>query len=272
MNKKYAITVITSTLNCESDLAKTCKSIKSQTYDDVQWIVIDGASVDGTLNVIQSNQDVITNWISEPDSGIYDAWNKACKLIQGQWVIFLGAGDELYAPNTFELIIGGLNELTDDVVIGYGNVYQILDGEVLYKYLQVDLKKWDDYRPSLPSHQGVFQRAALFDKSKPFDDSYKVVADSKFLLTALIGAKAKYFDIDICKMMPDGVSSSDNKVVLVKDEWLRLEKDLGYKIPFFKRVKYLLTVFLKNFLLKLIGPYAVIFLRNLKRKFLKILD
>ncbi len=268
MNKKYAITVITSTLNCESDLIKTCKSIKSQTFNDVQWIVIDGASIDRTLNVIKSNQDVITDWISEPDSGIYDAWNKACKLIQGQWVIFLGAGDELYASNTFELMMDKLFELADDVVIGYGNVYQILDGEVLYKYLQVDLKEWDDYRPSLPSHQGVFQRAALFSKLKPFDDSYKVVADSKFLLTALMGAKAEYFNIDICKMMPGGVSSRDNKIVLVKHEWLRLEKDIGYKIPLYRRIKYLLTVFLKNFLLKLFGPYAVTLLRNLKRKFL----
>jgi hypothetical protein len=161
--------------------------------------------------------------------------------------------------------------LAHDVVIGYGNVYQILDGEVLYEYLQVDLNKWDDYRPSLPSHQGVFQRAALFNKFKPFDDSYKVVADSKFLLTALMGAKAEYFDIDVCKMMPGGVSSSDNKVVFVKDEWLRLEKDLGYKIPFWRRIKYLLTVFLKNSLLKFIGPNAVTSLRNIKQKFSKIL-
>jgi len=266
LKNNASITIITSTLNCAVDLIDTCNSIRNQSYKNFQWIVVDGNSVDETLNVIQLNQDLITNWISEPDNGIYDAWNKACKLIQGEWVIFLGAGDEFYSSSTLEIMLTKLTGLTDDVVIAYGNVYQYLDNKVIYEYGRVNLDQWEDFRPKLPAHQGVFQRATIFDQPKPFDDTYKVVADSKFLLLALRRANAEYFDVDICKMLPGGVSSRDDRASIVKNEFLRLEKDIGYRIPFFRKYKYILTVFFKSLMLKVAGPGLIVIFRKLKRK------
>jgi glycosyltransferase involved in cell wall biosynthesis len=266
LKNNVSVTIITSTLNCADDLIDTCKSIRNQSYKNFQWIVVDGDSVDGTINVIQSNQDLITNWISEPDNGIYDAWNKACKLIQGKWVIFLGAGDEFYSSTSLEIMLGKLIDLTDDIVIAYGNVYQFLDNKVIYEYGRVNLDQWDDYRPKLPAHQGIFHRATILDRPKPFDDTYKVVADSKFLLLALMRANAEYFDVDICKMLPGGVSSRDDRASIVKNEFLRLEKDIGYRIPFLRKSKYILTVLLKSLVLKVAGPGLIVIFRKLKRK------
>jgi glycosyltransferase involved in cell wall biosynthesis len=229
--------------------------------------VVDGASIDGTLNVIRSNHDLITEWISEPDSGIYDAWNKACRLIKGDWVYFMGAGDEFYEPNALELMAEKLVGLSDDVAIAYGNVFQFLDGYVIYKYGKVNLGKWDGYRPKLPAHQGVFHRAKLFINDKPFDDSYKVVADSKFLLTSLVAARSEYFNINLCKMQPGGISSRDDKLIFVKDEWLRLESELNYKIPLLLKSRYLFSVYIRYFFHKFIGVNAVVFLRTLRRRF-----
>jgi glycosyltransferase involved in cell wall biosynthesis len=228
--------------------------------------VVDGDSADETLNVIQSNQDLITNWISEPDNGIYDAWNKACKLIKGEWVIFLGAGDKFYAPSTLEIMLAKLTGLTDDIVIAYGNVYQFLDNKMIYAYGRVNLDQWDDYRPKLPAHQGVFQRATIFDQPKSFDDTYKVVADSKFLLLALMRANAEYFDVDICKMLPGGVSARDDNASMVKNEWLRLEKDIGYRVPFFRKSRYIFIVLIKSLILRVAGPGLIVIFRKLKRQ------
>ena len=88
-----SITIVTSTFNCAEDLELTAQSVRNQKYENIQWIVADGESTDGTADVINSNLDVVTNWFSEKDRGIYDAWNKASRFIVNDWVIFLGAGD-----------------------------------------------------------------------------------------------------------------------------------------------------------------------------------
>ena len=268
MKNNVSITIITSTLNCADDLIDTCNSIRDQAYKNLQWIVVDGGSVDGTLNIIRSNQDLITDWISEPDAGIYDAWNKACSFINGQWVLFLGAGDTFCSPNTLKLMSRYLINLSDKIDISYGNVYQVKDDKVIYSYGRVDFKKWDDYRPRLPSHQGVFHRSTVFELPKPFDDTYKVVADSKLLLQVLRQSSAVYFDIDICNMLPGGVSSRDDKILLVKNEFFRLEKELGYQIPFLNKTRYRITVLTKHLMFKIFGPKLIEIFCKLKRKFL----
>jgi hypothetical protein len=141
---------------------------------------------------------------------------------------------------------------------------------VLYKYQQVNLEKWDNYAPRLPAHQGVFHRGILFLEDTPFDDSYKVVADSKLVLTSSTRTKVEYFNIDICKMLPGGVSSRDDKIILVKDEWLRLEKELNYKIPLLRKSKYLFTVYVKFYINKFAGPKMIALVRKIKRKLLMI--
>jgi len=246
-NSTYApfVTIITSTLNCRESLKKTILSIQQQTYKKIQWIVVDGASNDGTVDLIKDNTKSIANWLSESDNGIYDAWNKACNHIHGDWVLFLGAGDIFSESRTLELVVRQLSNLSDDVVIAYGNVVQKSNGKEIYRYGQVDLNGWETYRPKLPAHQGVFQKSSLFEGAK-FDASYRVVADSKFMLETLKKGLALYFDIDVCIMEPGGVSSSPKYALRVMDEFFRLEKDLGYQIPLVKKTVYLIKSHVKT--------------------------
>lgn len=245
------ITIITSTFNCAEALKKTAASLREQTYRNIQWIVADGASRDGTVDIIKENQDIVTDWFSEPDSGIYDAWNKACQLINGDWVLFLGAGDVLYTTDTLQQAAPVLQALGDDIVIGYGDVYQYDNDVLRYHFGEVDLNSWQIYRPTLPCHQGVFQRGESLRQDKPFDDSYRVVADSKQMLLILRSRKASYIKINISIMDMLGISAHPKSAIKVMNEFIMLEADLKYNIPIKKKATYITKTFIKYFIYKI---------------------
>ena len=87
------ISIITSTYCAAACLPRVIESIRAQTFDDFEWIVIDGASTDDTVDILRQNEDVIDYWMRESDKGIYDAWNKGLPHVRGTWVLFLGADD-----------------------------------------------------------------------------------------------------------------------------------------------------------------------------------
>src|SRR3972149_4532901 len=88
-----AVSIISAVLNAKNDLLDTIESIKAQDYSDLEYIVVDGLSQDGTQEVLEANRDIVTRWVSEKDRGISDAFNKGVKMASGDYVIFLGAGD-----------------------------------------------------------------------------------------------------------------------------------------------------------------------------------
>ena len=251
--KPPRITIITSTLNCAASLAATAASIRSQNHPALQWIVADGASHDSTLEVIRSNADIIAHWFSAPDTGIYDAWNKACRFIDGEWVLFLGAGDLLAAPQTLAQMASALSGLPADTAIAYGNVCQLSEGRLLYRYGRVDPQRWDLHRPVLPAHQGVFQRAELLASPDPFDTTYRIAADSKFLLQALHNRAAVYVDLDICHMEPGGVSADPRHALTMMREALRLQQDLDYRLPPLRRAWFVCRSYVKHYVFRRMG-------------------
>jgi len=248
----FTFTIITSTLNCADALGRTAISIRQQAFGSVQWIIVDGSSTDETLDVINDNSAIIDNWISEPDSGIYDAWNKACRIISGEWVIFMGAGDVFCSPETLRRVHNNLRNVGSDIDLVYGNVAQIKDGKEIYRYGEVDLKKWEIFRPKIPAHQGVFQRARLFI-SNEFDTTYKIAADTKFLLSVLPVCSICYFDIDICDMEPGGVSADPRYILVSMREHLRIEKELDYTIPLIYKMQFIFMSYFKHLIYKLTG-------------------
>lgn len=246
------ISIVTSTKNCAESLGITARSIRDQIETSIspQWIVADGASDDGTVEVIKENLDVITNWFSRPDCGIYDAWNHACRLIEGEWVIFLGAGDTLASPTTLAEASRRLQEFSLDDTIAYGNVIQIIDGRRCRRGGPVDFASWDLYRRALPYHQGVFQRSHLLRSNAPFDASYRVAADSKFLLQVLSTGHANWMDMDIGVMEPGGTSANPKHALLIMREFFRMESELGYKLPWQNKLIYRLLSYSR------VGIYA----------------
>ena len=260
---RFTFTIITSTLNCAAALERTALSIRQQTCKSVQWIVVDGSSTDETLAIVEQNSEIIDHWISEPDSGIYDAWNKACKFISGEWVIFLGAGDIFCNSETLLLLEKKLQNVGHDIAICYGNVIQMIGDRVSYRYGRVDLTEWEVFRPKIPAHQGVFQRSRLFD-CMVFDTSYKIAADTKFMLSVLPGCGIFYFDVDICYMEPGGVSANPKYSLVAMRELFRIESELGYKIPFVLRWRFMFLSYVKYIVYMFCGGACVAKLSSLK--------
>jgi glycosyltransferase involved in cell wall biosynthesis len=251
------ITIITSTLNCVDALATTARSIRSQTHPHVQWIIADGGSTDGTVDAIRDLHGLAVDWFSEPDDGIYDAWNKACRRTRGRWVLFLGAGDILAAADTLERAAASLHAMPEHVVFAYGNVVQTSEGRVLYRYGEITLGTWQLARPTLPAHQGVFHRADVLCGVAPFDVSYKVVADSKLLIQRMRTEVTRYLNMDIADMQAGGVSSHPASALKVMKEFLRLEADLGYRIPPLRRMSFQARTHLKAYLVRVAGSSFV---------------
>ncbi len=226
------ISIITSTYNCAESLRKTAESIRQQLYKNIQWIVADGASTDGTLEVIRSNMDIITNWFSEADSGIYDAWNKASNFIDGDWILFLGAGDLISHNSSFIEFWQNTPNNPQKYSLIYGNVEIIKpDGSLRYVCKKKKLDFWEFGRPALPSHQAVFHARRLFSLSKPFDSTYKIAADSKFMLQALKLGATLYKDITVTKMSDDGVSNRANNLFIAREEVKKILVELKIHVP-----------------------------------------
>lgn len=260
------ITIITSTLNCATSLAATADSIRVQTHPAVQWIVADGGSMDGTIDVIRQNSDIVGHWFSAPDNGIYDAWNNACRFIDGSWVLFLGAGDLLASAHTLSRIAAVLSELSPITTIAYGNVVQRVAGEIVYRFGKVDLTGWELYRPALPPHQGTFHRASLLQGERPFDTSYRVVGDGKLLLQVIRPELTHYLGIDVAEMEPGGIGSHPASCITVMKEFLRLEKEIGYRIPFWRRSWFIVRTYVKYAVFRLAGTRAVTNVALLKKR------
>lgn len=250
------ITVITSTLNCETEIVATAKSIREKSYTELQWIIADGGSTDLTLSMLSDYSDIKMDILSEPDKGIYDAWNKACRLIKGEWVIFLGAGDLLAPDLDIHQLVSILNSLESDYLIAYGDVAITSNNIIRYIARVTNLNGWEFSRPRLPHHQGVFQHKSLFENKTPFDDSYRIAADSKFLLLSLKEGKAFHIDTLITYMSDCGVSNNYKNSFDVQSEINRLCKELDIHQGII-RLSFTYLYRCSNFLLNFILPLGI---------------
>jgi len=213
----YNITVITINLNNAKGLKSTINSVVGQSLPNVEYIVIDGGSADGSLGVIKKYNDKIHFWVSEKDNGIYEAMNKAIKIAKGYYLIFLNSGDHFSSTHSLEKLWNSSHHI--DIV--YGNICVVekrkkwvkkYPAKLDFKYLMED---------TLP-HPASLISKKLFDKVGFYDSSLKIVADWKFFILAIIKYKAsyKYLDEDIAHFYFDGISSNTNNQRLIKNERL----------------------------------------------------
>ena len=204
-NNSPQVSIITINLNNGNELENTLLSVHNQTYKNFEYIIIDGGSSDNSLNVITTNSDKITLYISEPDNGIYDAMNKGIRMAKGSWLLFLNAGDLLCDNLVLENIFSRL---------------VIKDYDILYG--GVKLKCKDDYEIVMPSelcsffykmpfcHQSSFVKNDIL-KEKEFNQNYKIAADYDFFCQ-MYRERKKFKKINLCvSVFADGGVSSINK-------------------------------------------------------------
>ena len=198
------LSIITINRNDATGLERTLRSVVSQTFADFEYIVIDGASGDNSVEVIKKYAAHITFWISEPDSGIYNAMNKGIKKARGDYCLFLNSGDKLnnsdslskvFALEPVKDIVYGDQEITDGKNTGMGKFPDTLTPS----YLFLD---------TLPHSSTFIKRTLLIDLDM-YDESKKISADHDFFLRAIVGHGASYQQIPVLvsTFYTDGISS-----------------------------------------------------------------
>jgi glycosyltransferase involved in cell wall biosynthesis len=171
-------------------------SVINQTYKNIEYIIIDGGSTDGTVDIIKKYEDKISYWVSEPDKGIYYAMNKGIDKANGEWINFMNSGDWFYNKSVISLIFENDYSVYDLV---YGNTEKRCTDKTIIE------KAGKFWKPGIV-HQSIFSKTTLNKKYK-FDNSYKIAADFDFTYKVFVkGYKTLYLDITITSFDMIGIS------------------------------------------------------------------
>ena len=222
-NSLMKLSIITINRNNAAGLEKTMQSVAAQTFKEFEYIVVDGASTDESVEVIKKYEPQFAHlkWVSEPDSGIYNAMNKGLCMASGEYIQILNSADCLAADNVVEKMLVAL-EKADNPNIFYGNMIKCFpDGRKVVdkSFAGREITMLDMYTGTL-NHDPAYIRLDLFEKYGYYDESLKIVSDWKWYLQAIIlgGEKPRYVDIDVTLFDMTGVSeNSENKEKIRKE-------------------------------------------------------
>ncbi|MBI2791926.1 MAG: glycosyltransferase [Gammaproteobacteria bacterium] len=217
------VSIIIAVKNAPKLLAETLQSIRLQHYHALEVIVIDGGSTDGTIDVIHANTDLIKFFVSEPDDGISDAFNKGVKLATGEYINFQGAGDLFYSPNSIAQLFAGLDNSYELIC---GKVMRVEeDGQTPIWIAPKKIKPFKAssllFKMSLP-HQGLFTHRQFFEKNGLFDTNVRFAMDYEILLRAYHHfPKTILKDVLISKWRAGGVGA--NRITEIFEEYHRIK-------------------------------------------------
>jgi glycosyltransferase involved in cell wall biosynthesis len=208
---KPLISVITVSLNSASTIEETIRSVLNQTYDNIEYIIIDGGSTDGTVEVIKKYESAIAYWISEKDQGIYDAMNKGISLCSGKYVGMLNADDMFSGDNVMRDIADRFCSTEVDAVFSCLN---IVDRNNLTKILRK--YRVAKFTPTLlrigvmPPHPTFYCKKSCYEQGSAYRTDYKIAADFEMLTRLLIKQKISWSFIDkvMVTMRSGGLSNS----------------------------------------------------------------
>ncbi len=240
------ISIITVVYNRVGTIEQLISSVVNQTYDNIEFIIVDGASTDGTVDIIKKYDSVITNWISEPDDGIYNAMNKAVSMATGDYIEIIGSDDALAGEHAIESIIPYFDDETDLLSCNEWKVYPTVKRQSLLdnKYA----RDFDAYQGGMVGHAALFTRREVFKKYR-FDESYKIAADYKFFLECYFDKEIKIKFVDNCIVYfeSDAIGLSANKQACLQEN-ARIYNELNLPFDDIERMKKGRS-FIKNFLI-----------------------
>ena len=199
------LSIITINYNNRDGLRKTIESVVNQTCRDYEYIIIDGGSTDGSVDIIKQYADKIDYWISEPDKGIYNAMNKGIAKASGEYLNFMNSGDCFYDCNSIAEFLK--LQANEDIV--FGNMVDSDTGKRIGCISSANITAADFLTASLP-HQASFIHKNAFAKYGLYDEKYKIASDWKFFFYAIIfmSAPIKYVNITFAKYDNGGISTS----------------------------------------------------------------
>ena len=225
------VSIITTCFNRERTIAHAMESVFSQDYPHIEYIVVDGASTDNSLSIIGQYANGIEKIISEPDNGMYEAINKGIKAATGDIVGVLHSDDFLISSNVITEIVKEFIRTDADIVYGDGLfVDPIRTNKVVRNWVSGKYKRWKVRLGWLPLHPTVYIRREVIDRHGIYDESYKIAADSDFLVRHLWKNRPHvvYLNQYILKMRMGGLSTDKLKRKQMWDEDVRMYKKHGF--------------------------------------------
>ena len=248
------LSIITINLNNSKGLEKTIKSVLNQSFKDYEYIIIDGGSMDNSIDIIKFYSNNIHYWISEPDKGIYNAMNKAIKQSKGEYCIFLNSGDHFYSADSLKDIFD--NNPTEDILYcnleikgNHKTKIQIFPDKLTFYWLFTEFI----------GHPSTLIKRGLFNTYGYYNETYKIVSDWEFFLLAFAKyqVSCKHYDITLATLYEGGISTnigSKKLVIKERDQVMKEHFKLFYydyaelyKIKHFNFLKRI-NRFMKNIL------------------------
>lgn len=217
------ISVITINLNNEEGLRKTIESIANQTFTDYEYIIIDGGSTDGSVNVIKEYADKITYWVSEPDKGIYNAMNKGILKAKGEYVQFLNSGDEYTNHFSLEIVFHCISiKAANSNLVFFDYIYRSPTTVRLVSSSDVG-NKYILFKKGF-GHPSTFYRRNIFETLGLFEESFKCAGDRDFYMKALLCKKElfSYFNYAVTVFYEGGLSTDKDFSDILKQEDSRI--------------------------------------------------
>ncbi len=223
------LSIITINRNNAAGLEKTIKSVASQTFKEFEYVVVDGASTDGSVDVIKKLEPWFAHmkWVSEPDKGIYNAMNKGIHMASGEYVQILNSGDCLASEEVTEQMLEAAAKAGNPSIM-YGNMVKCFpDGRIMVDkcFAGQEITMLGLYTGSL-NHDPAYIRRDLFEKYGYYDESLKIVSDWKWFLQAIVLGveKPHYIDLDVTLFDMTGVSETNK--TMGKEERKRVLEQL----------------------------------------------
>lgn len=240
------VTIITATYNSAQYLKQCIQSVVSQTYDHVEFIIIDAQSTDRTLDILQQYDENITEWISEPDKGTYDAFNKGIRMSTGDILYFLGSDDYLYNKHVIADVVEEFSRYPAIEYL-YGNI-ALRNEDTQYRYIEGKALELTDVQTGrFPHHQAVFVKKEFFEKYGLFDLNYLYSGDIDLFVKSFAHnpATMHYYDQIIAEFRFGGISNNQENWQITCDEqrqiikkYLGIERQIEIpkdKVQYFKR-------------------------------------
>ncbi|ACU08376.1 hypothetical protein FIC_01934 [Flavobacteriaceae bacterium 3519-10] len=240
------ISIITVCYNSAKTIEETLKSVQNQTYKNIEYIVIDGASKDATTSIIEKYKDIITYFSSEPDKGLYDAMNKGIQQATGDYVGIINSDDVFYDNKTIEKVADYFAEHPHlDAITG--NIVQHKNNRIIRKYSSANWSPEKLKRGFMPPHPAIFMKTSLYHKFGLYRLDYKISADYELIIRFFLKEKIsyQYSGITTTSMAVGGASSSgykSYKVITREVKKAFKQNNIGYS-PLKVRFRFLWKIF-----------------------------
>ena len=264
------VTIVTVVFNGEKYLEQTIQSVINQTYDNIEYIIIDGGSTDGTLDIIRKYEKVIDYWVSEPDAGIYDAMNKGIILSRGKLIGLINS-DDWYLENAVETVVETyLNNSKSNVIIT-GAIYRTdSQGNILFKLNKPASFLHQKINRIMPvNHPATFVDREVYAEIGLFDEQYKIAGDYDFIYRVYYSKKVDFLFTETCLayMRLDGLSEKlTSSLLRAKENFMVRSHQIGLIHNTYTFLHLFLWDISKKLIQKLLGETPVSIYRQWRYK------